>query len=187
MSNVRRFMLLLVTLLVVATTWVSRRQDAGQEAAVITERGPDAYADDVTVSVMGATGQPAYRLRAEHVAWYPDSDQLALRLPRLDVTRPDGTRWELSAENGRTGRIGDPVSLIGTVTIQRLVSDTQKPLKITTADVTVMADARLALTEQPARVEGSGYQFESRGLTADFGENRLELRDQVRGRIDGRS
>lgn len=186
MSNARKATLLLVLLLVIATSWFSRRQDAGVDPALVAARGPDAYADDVTIRVMDASGQPVYHLRATHVAWYPESDQLALRQPQLDLTRPDGARWELTAENGLTGRAGDPVALIGEVIIQRVASDSQKPLKITTADVTVMADARVALTERPARVDGTGYRFESRGLSADFSDNRLELRSQVRGQIDGR-
>ena len=187
MSNARTVILLLVALLVVATSWFSRQQGSPGDSAVFTERGPDAYADDVTIRVMDADGQPVYRLRAAHIAWYPDNDQLALRQPQLDVTRPDGARWQLTAEQGRTGRAGDPISLTGEVIIQRLASDSQNPLKITTSDVTVLADARMALTESAAQVSGPGYRFESQGLSADFSENRLELRSQVRGNIDGKS
>lgn len=187
MSSVRKLILLLVAVLVIATTWLTRQQDAGDETAVRTDRGPDAYADDVRIQVMDTNGLPAYHLRAEHIAWYPDNDQLALQRPRLDVHRPDGAHWELRAEQGLTGRAGDPVSLTGTVIIQKVAANSGSALKITTADVTVMSDARLALTEAPALVEGAGYRFEATGLTADFRENRLELRSQVRGRIDAHS
>ena len=179
--------MLLVLLLVVATSWFSRRQETATDTTLVTERGPDAYADDVTIRVMNSAGQPAYHLRATHIAWYPDSDQLALHQPRLDVTRPDGTLWQLTAEQGRTGSAGDPVWLSGEVVIQRLASESQKPLKITTADVTVRPDARTAQTEQAARVDGANYRLEAQGLTADFGDNRLELHSQVRGKIDGSS
>jgi LPS export ABC transporter protein LptC len=186
-SNTGKAILLLVLLLVAATSWFSRQQDSTGGLTPVAGRGPDAYADDVTIQVMDASGQPVYHLRAAHVAWYPESDQLALRLPRLDVTRPDGTHWELTAENGLTGRAGDPMSLTGEVIIQRLASNSKKPLKITTADVTVMSDARVAMTERDARVDGPGYRFESRGLSADLNTSRLELRSRVKGRIDGRS
>jgi len=185
-SNARTAILLLVALLVVATSWFSRQQGSSFDLTVFTERGPDAYADDVSIRVMDVDGLPVYRLRAAHIAWYPDNDQLALRQPQLDMTRPDGARWQLTAEQGRTGRAGDPISLTGEVIIQRLASDSQKPLKITTTDVTVLADARMALTEHAAEVIGPGYHFESQGLSADFSENRLELRSQVRGNIDGK-
>jgi LPS export ABC transporter protein LptC len=186
-SNTRNAILLLMALLVAVTSWFSRQQESADDAIPVTERGPDAYADDVTIRVMNPAGRPVYHLRATHIAWFSRSDQLALRQPRLEVTRPDGTHWQVTAEHGRSGRAGDPVSLTGDVIIQRFASDTQNQIEIRTADVTVMADARMALTEHAARVTGPGYQFEAEGLTADFGQNRLELRSRVRGQLDGRS
>jgi LPS export ABC transporter protein LptC len=186
-SNTRNAILLLVALLVAITSWFSRQQKSDDDATLATERGPDAYADDVTIRVMSPAGRPVYHLLAKHIAWFPQSEQLALRQPRLEVTRPDGTRWQITAEHGRTGRAGDPVTLTGEVIIHRLASNTQNPMEIRTADVTVLSDARMALTDHTARVTGPGYQFEAEGLTADFGQNRLELRSRVRGQLDGRS
>lgn len=187
MSRTRTLLLILLLVTVAATTWFSHRQDTARDSLPGTARGPDAWADDVTLSVLDASGRPVYHLSATHVAWFPDSDELALDTPRLDVTRPDGTRWQLSAEHGRTGRAADPVHLTGEVIIHRLEEPSRKPLKITTTDVTVLPDARMAVTEQDARIDGPGYAFDARGLSADLTSNRLELRSQVRGHIDGRS
>ena len=180
-------MLLLVLLLVVATSWFFRKQESTTQTAGIPDRGPDAYANSVSIRVMNAAGQPVYHLHAAHLAWYTGSDQLALRAPQLEVTRADGSHWQLNAEQGRAGSAGDAVWLSGEVIIHRLASDSQNSLRITTADVTVKPDARLAETQQPAQVEGTGFRFETRGLTADFSDNRLELHSQVRGQIDGAS
>lgn len=187
MNYNQKVILLLVLLLVVATSWFFRKQESTGETAAITDSGPDAYADNVAIRVMDAAGRPAYQLHTEHLAWYPKSDQLALTRPQLDISHTDGTRWRVNAEHGRTGSAGDPVWLTGEVIIQRITSASQKPLKITTSDVTVRPDARLAQTQQAARVTGPGYRFEAQGLTADFGDNRLELHSQVRGSIDGNS
>jgi LPS export ABC transporter protein LptC len=183
----QKAILLLVVLLVIATSWFFRKQESAGETAAVAGHGPDAYADNVTIRVMDTAGKPVYRLRAGHIAWYPDSNRLTLTKPQLDVTRPDGVRWRLNADQGRTGRTADPIWLDGNVIIHRLASSSQNPLKIMTADVMVRPDARLALTQQAARVIGTGYQIEAQGLTADFGDNRLELRSRVRGRIDGQS
>lgn len=179
--------IVLILLLVMASSWFFRKQEFTDNSVAITAGGPDAYADNVTIRVMDAAGNPVYHLRAAHIAWYQNSDQLALRQPQLDVTRPDGSLWQLNAEQGRTGSAGDPVSLSGEVIIQRLATTTQNLLKITTADVTVRPDARTAHTEQAARIESAGYHFETQGLTANFINNRLELHSQVRGHIDGSS
>lgn len=187
MNGNQKGILLLVVLLVVLTSWFFRNQESASETAASSARGPDAYADKVTIRVMNAAGRPAFRLHAEHIAWYQDSDRLTLAHPQVDVTRPDGARWQLNADEGRAGRAGEPIFLSGDVVIHRLESSSQNPLKIMTTDVTVRPDARLALTDQAARVIGTGYQFEAQGLTADFGDNRLELHSRVRGRIDGRS
>jgi len=183
----QKAILLLVLLLVVATSWFFRKQESIGETAAVTHSGPDAYADNVAIRVMDAAGRPAYHLRTEHLAWYPKSDQLSMTRPQLEVMHSDGTQWRLDAEHGRTGSAGDPVWLTGEVIIQRITSASQKPLKITTSDVTVRPDARQAQTQQAAQVTGPGYRFEAKGLTADFHDNRLELHSQVRGSIDGNS
>jgi lipopolysaccharide export system protein LptC len=184
-KNGQKVLLLLVLMLVAATSWFFRDQEGAGDTAAVTGGGPDAYADDVTIRVMNAAGRPVYHLRAEHMAWFPNGDQLTLRRPQLDVTRDDGTLWVLTAEQGRTGSASDPILLTGEVIIQRVASASQNPLKITTSDVTIKPDVRLAETGRPARIDGTGFRFETQGLTADFIDNRLELHSQVRGHIDG--
>ncbi len=187
MSNPQKVILLLVLLLVIATGWFFRRQESASDTAAIADNGPDAYAEAVTIRVMNAAGKPVYHMHAERMAWYPNTDQLTLKRPQLEVTRPDGTVWRLNADQGRTGRAGDPVWLTGEVIIQRVASASQNQLKIVTSDVKVKPDARMAETVQAAHVDGTGYRFDTQGLTADFGDNRLELHSQVRGHLDASS
>jgi LPS export ABC transporter protein LptC len=171
-------------LLVIASSWFFREQERLPLPLAVQQPGPDAFAENIFLEIMDETGHPLYRLHAANMEYYPDEDRLQLHRPMLDVTRPDTPHWQISAEDGRTSASGEPVWLLGKVSIQRLASALYKPLRIQTKDVLVQPAAALAETEHAASITGSGFQLEAIGLDADFGNNRLKLHSRVTGRFD---
>lgn len=171
----------LLTLLVIASSWYFSHQDSLPLPLVTQPSGPDAFAEHIDLAILSESGQPLYRLRATAMEYFPEEDRLQLQQPLLDVTHANGSHWIVSAESGRTGSAGGQVWLTGKVNIQRLATDSYKPLQIDTRDVVVQPDAALAATEHEARVTGSGFELETRGLDADLRQNRLKLHSQVRG------
>lgn len=174
----------LLALLVIASSWFSREQERLTTPLVAQQPGPDAFAENINLEIMDRAGHPLYHLRAANMEYYQDEDRLQLTGPLLDVTRSNGTHWQLSAEGGRTDSSGDPVWLQGKVEIHRLASDSSKPLEILAEDLLVQPAAALAETDHAASITGNGYQLETVGLDADFGNNRLKLRSRVRGQLN---
>ncbi len=177
----------MLVLLVLASSWFIREQERLPLPFVEQQSGPDAFAENIILEIMDQTGHPLYLLHATIMEYYPDEDRLQLQRPQLDVTPANGTRWQLSAENGHTGASGEPVWLTGKVNIQRLASGSYRPLQILTEDILVQPSAALAETENKASITGSGFRLEAVGLSADLRNNRLELRSRVRGQLNGAS
>jgi LPS export ABC transporter protein LptC len=177
----------MLVLLVIASSWFFRQQDRLPLPLVAQQPGPDAFAENIHLEIMDQSGHPLYRLHAADMKYYPDEDRLQLHRPLLDVTQADGTHWQVSAENGRTSASGEPVWLLGKVNIQRLATDSSKPLQILTEDVLIQPAAALAETDNAASITGSGFHLEAVGLNADLRNNRLKLRSRVRGRLNDAS
>ncbi len=176
-----------LALLVITSNWLFRQQDKLPLPLVAQQPGPDAFAEDIHLEIMDETGHPLYRLRAENMEYYPEEDRLQLQRPLLDVTQPNGSNWQVSAESGRTSASGEPVWLLGKVSIQRLATDSYQPLQIMTEDVLIQPSAALAETENAASIIGSSYRLEAVGLSVDLRNNRLELRSRVRGQLNDAS
>lgn len=177
----------MLVLLVIASSWFFRQQDRLPLPLVTQQTVPDAFAENIHLEIMDESGHPLYRLHAADMEYYPDEDRLQLHQPVLDVDRPGGPHWQVSAESGRTSASGEPVWLLGKVNIQRLESDSYKSLQIKTEDVLVQPGAALAETKHAASITGSGFQLEAVGLDADFRNNRLKLHSRVTGRLNDAS
>jgi LPS export ABC transporter protein LptC len=177
----------MLALLVIASNWLFRQQDKLPLPLVAQQPGPDAFAEDIHIEVMDETGHPLYHLRAANMEYYPDEDRLQLQRPLLDITQLNGSNWQISAEDGRTSASGEPVWLLGKVSIQRLATDSYKSLQIMTEDVLIQPSAALAETDNAASITGSGYRLEAVGLGVDLRNNRLELRSRVRGQLNNAS
>jgi LPS export ABC transporter protein LptC len=176
---------LILVLLAVASFQLLRVQESQLVTGTSGAQVPDAFARDIRLDILNEEGKRVYRLRASTAEYYPDADLMQLQKPQLEMERRNGTRWLLVADSGHTGQAGDPVWLQGNVTIQQLGAKSGDPLRVETRDVLVRTGARLAETTQAARVTGKGFRIDSRGLSADFNTNHLELHSRVRGVLNG--
>lgn len=176
---------LVLLLLVFASNQLFRQQESRLAMSITGEPAADAFAENIQLDIMNTDGRRVYQLQARTVEYYPDTDRLQLRKPRLEMVRNNGSHWLLHAESGHTGRDGDPVWLTGSVTIQQMDAESGNPMRIETRDVLVRTGARLAETPQAAIITGNGFRLETNGLRANLGNNRLELHSRVRGRLNG--
>lgn len=181
MNRKQLAMVLLLVVLAFASDRLFHQQETRPTAGAPGVPLPDAYARDVSLDILGPDGRRVYQLHADTLEYYPDSDRLQFTQPRLELLHGRNSHWLLTAEHGYTRQDGDPVWLLGKVTIQQLASGSGNPLQITTRDVLVKPGARTAETGQAARITGKNLRLDSVGIEADFRRNRVYLRSRVRG------
>ena len=181
MNRKQLVMVLFLVMLAYASDRLFHQQEIHPTTGAPGTPLPDAYARDVSLDILGPDGRRVYQLHADTLEYYPDTDRLQFTQPRLELLHGRNSHWLLTADHGYTRQDGDPVWLLGSVTIQQLASGSGNLLQIRTRDVLVRPGDRTAETGQAARVTGTGFRLDSIGIDADFRHNRVQLRSRVRG------
>lgn len=176
---------IVVLLLVAGLALFINQQDYVPGQSAVSDDGRDAFVEDMSLQIMDDSGQPLYRMTAGQMIHNAATGLLELDRPLVYITRPDGSEWHISAERGEAAADGKQVWLPGAVEIRRLADSRQGALQITSSDVLVKPDEKLAETSRDALVITDSYRVEAVGLKADFRNNRLELDSRVRGTING--
>jgi lipopolysaccharide export system protein LptC len=177
------FILLLV--LIIGSGWFLDGRHGGLQELSVSRTGPDAFVLGMHLDVMDDSGQLQYRVTADHMTHYPNTEKLELQHPLVDLQQRNGNTWRISAKTGESADSGDLIRLLGGVDIRR--SGVSGPLQIRTRDLLVKPEQAYATTDSAATITAPGLRVEAVGLEADLDDNTLELHNRVRGRIDAAS
>jgi lipopolysaccharide export system protein LptC len=179
-----RYILILLLVIGIAlfTRWLLTAVERPPKPTVSAPRHEmDYFLTDFTATVMNAAGQPYYRLRAQHLEHYPDTDTLELQAPRLRYFSNPELPWLAEARTGTVYQDTRMVRLDGDVTIKRLGDLPAKHmtlvtdrLRIDTRDHTAETDADVKITTQNSTIEATG-------LWVSLDEDRLTLLSNARG------
>ncbi len=173
---------LLVILLLVMTGWLLQPQSTRQQATTVSSTRPDNFVRNMNLAIMDTTGRLNYRIQARHMLHDPDTDNLELGNPTMNIVRADGDVWNIAAEKGQIIAKNDRLWLLGQVDIRR--PHETRPLHIRTSTLLIKPDEQLAETADAATITSTHISIEAVGLTADFGHSRLKLHSRVQGIID---
>jgi lipopolysaccharide export system protein LptC len=181
--NTRQVILLtLLLLVIIGSGWFLDGRHGGLQELSISRTGPDAFVSGMRLDIMDTSGHLRYRVTADHMTHYPNSEQLELQRPLIDLQQSNGNTWQISAETGETTDSGDLIRLLGEVDILR--SGVSGPLQVRTRDLLVKPEKAYAITSSAATITVPGHRVDAIGLEADLDNDTLELHHQVRGRID---
>ena len=176
--------MLVLLFLVVASGWLLQKPEAISSTATAVKRGPDMFADHIEVTVMGESGRPEYRIRAEQLRHSPDKQRFDLTRPTIEVNHHDGGNWNIASESGQMTDKGDQLWFLGEVNIHR---QGDSSMHIRTRDILVKPDEELAETDSAVSITATNYKIDAIGLKADFRNKLLEFRSSVRGTINAAS
>lgn len=145
---------------------------------------PDLFVDGMDLKIIGEDGNVHYRLQASRLEHFPLDDHSELTAPFLQVFSQRQPIWNVRSEHGRVTDRGDTVWLLGRVVIDRPPQAARRAVNVVTRDLVVKPQADTAETSATAVIRSGAYRIEGVGMLANFRENRLDLRSQVRGKID---
>lgn len=181
MNTRQTLLLILLLVVIIGSGWFLDGRRGLLELSV-SRNGPDAFVSGMHLDVMDSGGQLRYRVTAEHMTHYRNSDHLELQRPLIDLQQRNGNTWRITAETGETQDSGDLIRLLGSVNIRR--SGASGPLQVRTRDVLVKPEQGYATTDSPATITMPGIHVNAVGLEADLDSDTLELHNRVRGRVD---
>ncbi len=178
MNRTMLLLLVFVSLLVVLTSWLSRKSEKPSEQEQASARElPDYYLNGLNSTITGKNGQPSHRMTAASLTHYPESGTTELKQPDITVYGIHRGTWHATANAG-TVEGEQEIYLKGKVVLQQ--KGTQQLdlhtdwLRIDTAKHYAETDAPVRITSQSSRLQGIGMQV--------YGEQqRVLLRSAVRG------
>jgi lipopolysaccharide export system protein LptC len=186
--NAKQIVLVGVLLIVALVTgWFVQYEGILTDQAPPSPRGPDLFVDNMDLKIIGEDGNVHYRIQASRLDHFPYDDHSDLKSPFIQVFSQQQPVWDARSENGRVTDKGDTVWLLGRAVINRSQNDDQQAINVVTSDVVVKPQEDTAVTDSKAVITSGRYRIEGVGMLANFRENRLDLRSQVRGRIDAGS
>ncbi len=174
-------LLALTGLTVAAISWLDEdeRQVSGRPGHF-----PDYYMENFSTLTMEQDGSPKNRLYADYMAHYADDDTTELTRPRLEIYKPDKPPMVITSDKGWVTSDNKVILLSGKVNLWQNNREGLRELEVITADVRVLLDQDYAETDRHATIKRQNTVVNTDGVRAYFKRNRIELLDNVHGKIE---
>jgi len=180
MSRPTLLILILVTLLVVATTWLSEKSEQPEKVSGAEAKGVvDYFIRGFEGTITANNGTPSQYLKAESLMHYADTDITELEQPNLTIYRKPGEQWLVTAKHGRMSAEGNEVLLRGDVVLTQ--RSKQQPLKLSTETLQLYPQRHYAESSSAVTIKAPTGQIRGVGMKVYGDEQRLLLLSAIRG------
>jgi lipopolysaccharide export system protein LptC len=170
---------MLLAMVAATSYWYSRSLTNESEGAPVARQRMDADANNVSLVQFDTMGRAQYRLIADRMTHFADTDNAELITPHLVSLRPDQPRLEATARMAHVENNGELVRLVGNVVLTRESRGGLPPLRVTTDALLAFPDRDRYLTDLPVRVERGDNSIVARGMDLDNIAQRVEFAAEV--------
>lgn len=181
------FAIVLMTTVLATSYWYGRTlrdesaADTGRVGAI------DFFAEDIALTGFDDLGRPRYRLFADRMTHFGNSDDVDLVKPRLLSMRPDQPQVQATALTAHAQNNGQIVQMQGDVVLTRAAAGGREPMRMQTEELWAAPDEDHFWTDEPVQVQSGGAVLHARGMDFDNVARRVELRADVAGSFPRRS
>jgi len=179
--------ILLMAAVLGSSYWYAQtlRVGAAAESGRIGE--VDFFAEDIALTGFDSLGRAHYRLFADRMTHFGNSDDIDLDNPRLLSLRRDQPQVQATALHAHATNNAQTVQMRGKVVITRAASAGQAAMKLQTEELTAVPDEDRFSTDDPIRLESGRSVINARGMDFDNIARRVELHADVVGTFPPRS
>jgi lipopolysaccharide export system protein LptC len=181
------FAIVLLATVLATSYWYAQTLRAGATGGTGRVGAVDFFAENVALTGFDSVGRARYRLFADRMTHFGNSDDVDLLKPRLLSLRPDQPRVEATALMAHARNNAQTVELRGNVVLTRAADAAQGAMRLETEELTAAPDEDRFWTDAPVRMESGRAVMHSRGMDFDNVARRVELRADVQGRFPPRS
>jgi lipopolysaccharide export system protein LptC len=154
--------------------WYSRSLQI-EHAAEATRPAVDADGDGITLMQFDATGRAKYKLFADRMTHYVQTDDVDMISPRLVSLRPDQPRVEAVSQLAHVENAGERIRMSGDVLLTRASPPGQAPLQVSTQVLIAVPDQDRYFTDQPVLVDRGADSVRARGMDLNNVTQRVEF------------
>ena len=141
------------------------------------------YLTDAILEQSDNQGKPLYRLQADRIEQFPNSN--LVRLSMVRISYPGGEQnqgWDLSANEGEIR--GDGRKIVLRDNVQALERGDNVMRLIRTSELIFDPVNSIASTDADVIVELDGYRLTATGMTADLKAHTVELQSTVNAHFE---
>jgi len=175
----QRGTLVLAVFATAASFWLQLQASRGGPAQAAAAARPDLYIEQPRWAQFDAWGRLVRQLQASRAEQWPGEQDARLIRPQLEIRDRHQRHWQMQAARGRLSADGEPLLLEQQVLL-RPVAENDGPL-LTTERLSIARGGDLVETDAPVVLDSGNWHFSAGGLRAEFGRERIELLNGVRG------
>ena len=175
------FAVVLMGCVLATSYWYAQtlREPGGVDAGRIGE--VDFFAQGVALTGFDDAGRPRYRMFADTLTHYGNSDDFDLVRPRMLSLRPDQPQLQATAETAHAQENGRTVQMRGNVVVTRAADGTRPPLQMETQALTAVPDDDHFWTEAPVHLQSGHSVMDALSMDFDNIARRIKLDGNVTG------
>jgi lipopolysaccharide export system protein LptC len=179
--------ILMMSLVLVASYWYAQdlRGQGGGDTGRIGQ--VDFFAEKIALTGFDVLGRGHYRLFADRMTHYGNSDDVDLTEPRLLSMRTDQPLLQAVARRAHVHNNAETVQMSGAVVVTRAGDANHPPLRLETEELYTAPDDDRYWTDAPVRMHGGDSVMQGVGMDYDNVTRHLDLRARVTGDFPPRS
>jgi lipopolysaccharide export system protein LptC len=155
--------ILLLAAVTAVSYWYSRALQI-ERGAQPPRLAVDADGDGITLMQFDAAGRAKYKLFADRMTHYVQTDDVDMISPRLVSLRPDQPRVEAVAQLAHVDNAGERIRMTGDVLLTRASPPGRAPLRVNTQVLIALPDQDRYFTDQPVLVDRGADSILARGM-----------------------
>ena len=173
--------LVLVIIIGIASLWFQEDSKEQVEGLSKTsERFPDYFMENFSVTNMRESGKPSYTLTAKRMQHFNDDDSAELEHPLIEFSQ-NGDSYTLQSTRAVYLKQQNLIHLYDDVVIHRKNVQEKSELSIYTDYLKINTATEIAENEHPSRLTTAQSELNTVGLILDNREGKLILKSQVKG------
>ena len=140
--------------------------------------------EQVTLSTYTVDGKLNYQLRSPKLWHFSDSGDMRFATVNFDYYPQSAAGISISAAKGTASKKDQEIYLDGDVVLRRVTESGGEEQTLTTRDVTISLDDKIAYTDQPATMIHGKHKTQGVGMVADLNKGEIRLKSQTRGHYE---
>jgi lipopolysaccharide export system protein LptC len=181
------FAVLMMLIVLVSSYWYAQtlRNQASGDSGRIGQ--VDFFAEKIALTGFDVQGRGHYRLFADHLTHFGNTDDVDLTNPRLMSMRTDQPQVQATARNAHVHNNGETVQMRDDVVVTRAADGNRPPMRLDTEELFAAPDDDHFWTDAPVQMRSGEAVMHGVGMDFNNIEQRVELHTQVTGNFPPRS
>jgi LPS export ABC transporter protein LptC len=181
------FAILMMLVVLGSSYWYAQtlRNQAASDSGRIGQI--DFFAEKIALTGFDVLGRGHYRLFADRMTHFGNSDDVDLTNPRLMSMRTDQPQVQATARSAHVHNNAETVQMREDVVVTRAAEGSRPPMRLETEELFAAPDDDHFWTDAPVKMRSGNALLNGVGLDFDNLAQRIELRARVTGNFPPRS